>query len=123
MTKLMLVAGLCAAAGLAHAHAPPNPPSTGSVTSGSIDGMGDISLKAPKYNLNLPEVVAAPTQGVDADAITAYRVSPPASPNPGKTKGWTFDGKDRSANSYIQDHPVGQLNVDGYDNTNNDPED
>ena len=123
MTKLMLVAGFCAAAGLAHAQPAPSSPAAGSVMSGSIDKAGDISLKAPKYNMRLPEVVAAPTQGVDASAITAYRVSPPASPNPGRTKGWTIDGKDRSANAYIQDHPVSQLSVDGYDNTDNNPED
>jgi hypothetical protein len=123
MMKLLLTAGLCAAAGLAHAQSPPSSPATAPVMSGSIDQAGDISLKAPKYNLNLPEVVGAPSKGVDASAITAYRVSPPGPANQAKPKRWIFNGDDQSANSYIQDNHVGQLNVDGYDNTDNDPED
>lgn len=126
MMKLILIAGFCAAAGLAHAQSAPHTASrsaTAGPMSGSIDPAGEISLKAPQYNLKLPEVVDAQSQGVDASAITGYRVSPPAPLGPSAPKRWSFSGDDRSANSYIQEHPVRQLSVDGYDNTDTNPED
>jgi len=126
MIKLMLAAGLCAAAGLAHAQSAPSSPSSASVMSGSIDGAGDITLKAPKYNMNLPEVVGAPSKGVDANAVTAYRVSPPDTALRTKPKHWTFNGDGQSVDqrrlgttstdAYVQDNYVGNQDVDGYDN-------
>lgn len=136
MMKLMLAAAsLCTVAGLAQAQSLPSSPSTASVMSGSIDQSGDITLRAPKskLNLNLPEVVGASSKGVDASAITPYTVSPPSITDRAKPKRWTFNGNGESANqryanshsidSDIQDNYDGQLNVDGYDNINIDPDD
>jgi hypothetical protein len=136
MFKLMLAAVLCAAAGAAQAQSLPNSGSSASVMSGSIDQTGDITLRAPKskLNLNLPEVVGADSKGVDASAITPYTVTSPSLTDRTKPNRWTFNGNGESADqrhqdrynhnieSDVQDDYDGQLNVDGYDNINIDPD-
>ena len=131
MIRLLLVAGVCAAAGLAQAQSLSSAPSSAPIMSGSIDAVGDMTLRSEKYNMTLPAASDASAQGVNSSAITGYGMAKPPPVNRAKPKRWTFDGpgqskdqryKPGSAESYVQDDFVGgHLDVDGYDNFSVDP--